>query len=381
MENLTKKLWWNYLDKVQQGLIEESFYLLEEEEKQGKVRVDYSFLVFPAAKAYEGFLKKLFFDLGLINRNQFSGERFRIGRALNPAIFKEYPQESVYEKLTRFCGGEEISARLWSTWKNSRNVIFHFFPEKENLVSFVEAKKKLTEIIETIEFSFKGCQVAKSSQSFRKKTLLSSFLIYLFVFCFWTVFRFFFHLPLEFEEMVAKPLLWLLPVIFLIKKVEKRPLLPSLGFSGKNFQNSLLVIFGLALFLIIESVIIGYFRYQEAFFKIVSALPLSSFSVIWIDLATAFVEETFFRGYLFNRLWEVFGKTWKANILVTLGFLLIHLPITLFVLHLGLTQAVPGFILLSAMSLGSGLLFSLTYNTVPSIIWHFLWHWQIILGV
>jgi len=381
MKNFKKQAWWDYLDKVQQDLIKQSFHLVEQEENQPKDHVDYSFVVFPAAKAYEGFLKKLFFDLGLINRTQFSGDRFRIGRALNPAIYKEYPQESVYEKLTRFCGGEEISAKLWSTWKNSRNLVFHFFPEKENLISFPEAKKRVEEIIKVIDFSFKGCQVPKETQSFKKKTIRVCLFLYLFIFISWTIFRFFFSLPTMMEEGIIKPFLWLLPTLITIKYLEKRPLSTSLGFAGKNFENSLLAVFGLIFFVIVEGVVIGYFRYQASFLRILSSMTFTTLSNVLVPLATALVEEALFRGYFFNRLWEAFGKAWRANLLVTLGFLLIHLPISIFFYHLNLFQIAFSFFLLSIMSLGSGLLFSLTYNSVPSILWHFLWNWQVILGI
>jgi len=381
MEDLRDKPWWNYLDKVQRDLIKQSLYLAEEEEKTPRALSDYSFVVFPAAKAYEGFLKKLFFDLELISRTQFSGERFRIGRALNPAIYKEYPQESVYEKLTRFCGGEDISLKLWKTWKNSRNLVFHFFPEKENLISFPDAKNRVREILEAIEFSFKGCHVPSLKKSFKNNILKNSLIMYFWVLIIWFIYRLFFNNPAGVEEGVIKPLLWLLPTLMMIKFVEKRPVLPSLGFSGRSFENSLLIVFVFLFFFIVEGVVLGIGRRGLGFFGQLGSLPFSSMQNLLLALVTAMVEETFFRGYLFNRLWEVFGKSWKTNMLVTLGFVLIHLPISLFVYQLAPGQILLSFSLLAIMSLGSGLLFSLTYNTVPSIIWHFLWNWQVILGV
>ena len=373
--------WWGYLDKIQQDLIQQSFHLIEGEEKEPKAHKDYSFVVFPAAKAYEGFLKKLFYDLGLISRDQFSGERFRIGRALNPAIFKEYPHESVYEKLSRFCGKEEVPATLWKTWRTSRNLVFHFFEEKENLISFEKAKKRVEEIVQAIDFSFKTCQVSKNIGSYKEEMLKNCFILYFFVFLFWSAYRFLFRLPAGFEETIIKPLIWLLPTIIFIKFFEKRPVLFSLGFGGKNFQNSLLLVFGFLVFFVLEGVILGLSRYQNLFLEKFFSLPISSLQNLLLILATAVVEETFFRGYLFNRFWEFFGSSWKANFMATIGFLLIHLPISIFVFNFSLNQVFWSFLLLFVMSFGSGWLFTLTYNTVPSILWHFLWNWQMILGV
>ena len=381
MKNLEEYPWWSYLNKIQQDLIKQSFHLIEEEEKESEAHKDYSFVVFPAAKAYEGFLKKLFYDLGLISQDQFLGDKFRIGRALNPAVFKEYPHESVYEKLSRFCGKEEVPATLWRTWRTSRNLVFHFFEEKENLISLKEAKKRVEEIVEAIDFSFKTCQVSKNTTSYKEKMLKNCLVLYFFVFLFWSAYRFWFRLPTGFEETIIKPIIWLLPTIIFIKFFEKRPIFSSLGFGGKNFQNSLLLFFGFLVFFALEGIILGLSRYQSLFWENFFSLPISSLQNLLVILATAMVEETFFRGYLFNRFWEFFGNSWKANFVVTIGFLLIHLPISIFVFNFSLNQVFLSFLLLFTMSLGSGWLFSLTYNTIPPILWHFLWNWQVILGV
>jgi len=380
MTDLTQKSWWNYLDKIQQDLLLQSLELVAEAENKPKIYTDYSFVVFPAAKAYEGFLKKLFFDLGLISRNQFSGERFRIGRALNPAIFKEYPQESVYEKLNRFCGGEAIPEKLWKTWKTSRNLVFHFFPEKENLVIFPEAKKRVEEIVDAIDFSFQDCQVSKRNKFLLTKTSSSVLLLCGLIFFLWSIFRFSIHLPVFTEETIFKPLFWLLPTFLVVKFIEKRRFWSSLGFSGKNFENSLTIVCVLIAFFVFEMFGFGLIHYQTGLLGQVAALPFSSLKGLFLILVTALVEETFFRGFLFNRLWEIYSQPVKANFISSLGFLLLHLPVSLFVYHLSWPQLAVSFTLLFVMSLGSGLLFASTYNIIPSVLWHFLWNWQIFLG-
>jgi hypothetical protein len=60
-------------------LMRESFHLLDREKENSSNSHDYAFVVFPAAKAYEGFLKKVLFDLKLITKQQYLGDRFRIG--------------------------------------------------------------------------------------------------------------------------------------------------------------------------------------------------------------------------------------------------------------------------------------------------------------
>jgi hypothetical protein len=90
---LEDRPWWNYVHRDMRELLTESEILVENVAKWKHKFHDYAFVVFPAAKAYEGFLKMLFLDMGFITQEDFYGKRFRIGRALNPALeprFREH---------------------------------------------------------------------------------------------------------------------------------------------------------------------------------------------------------------------------------------------------------------------------------------------------
>ncbi|MCX6705812.1 MAG: hypothetical protein NTV24_01750 [Candidatus Woesebacteria bacterium] len=146
-----------YLEKDIKELLEESFLLLKLfEEESGKFK-DYSFVVFPAAKAYEGFLKKLFLDNGFITQDDYYGKRFRIGKALNPYLEKEIREESVYDKIVAHCGGKRLANFFWETWKECRNTVFHWFPNEKNIVTLPEAGAKLEMIVKAIDEAYKEC--------------------------------------------------------------------------------------------------------------------------------------------------------------------------------------------------------------------------------
>lgn len=75
---------WRYLpEEIRSLILDGENLLIECHAISGKVS-DYSYLVFTFAKAYEGFLKHLFLDLGLIHEEDFYGDDIRIGRILNP---------------------------------------------------------------------------------------------------------------------------------------------------------------------------------------------------------------------------------------------------------------------------------------------------------
>src|SRR5262245_15260070 len=151
MSDLSKHPWWNYIEEDLQELLNQSLLLIKvftSMKSDSNKFHDYSFVVFPAAKAYEGFLKKVFKDLKFISDEDFYGKRFRIGRALNPALESEYRgRESVYDKMVNFCQGRELPDVLWETWQSGRNALFHWFPQEKNALNFIEAQKKVEAIL------------------------------------------------------------------------------------------------------------------------------------------------------------------------------------------------------------------------------------------
>jgi len=156
---LEKKDWWDYLEEDLQELLREAEILSIRVDKWGETFHDYAFIVFPAAKAYEGFLKKLFLDLGFITERDYYGKRFRVGKALNPSLPPGLrKKEGVYDKLVDFCGNENLADKLWQTWKKGRNLVFHWFPNEKNAVDMNEAVDRLNMIVDAMDSAFKECQ-------------------------------------------------------------------------------------------------------------------------------------------------------------------------------------------------------------------------------
>lgn len=122
---------------------------------------DYSFVVFPFAKVYEGFLKELFLRIGAINQYQYDNERWRVGRALNPQLEKELRHESVYDRIIDHCGGVNLADQLWKVWKRGRNQVFHFWPGKNKPLSLTEAREIIDEIQKVMELALEDCKVGR----------------------------------------------------------------------------------------------------------------------------------------------------------------------------------------------------------------------------
>jgi len=137
--------WYQFLDEGMADLVKQAYSLLD------KFKVpeyhDYSFIVFPMAKAYEGFLKKWFFAGGFINEYQYKSDHFRIGKALNPSLPARFKNDGyVYDKIVASCPDPHLADTLWLAWKQSRNLTFHYFPHHRYFLTLPEARARLNQL-------------------------------------------------------------------------------------------------------------------------------------------------------------------------------------------------------------------------------------------
>ncbi|OGC77524.1 hypothetical protein A2619_01935 [candidate division WWE3 bacterium RIFOXYD1_FULL_39_9] len=151
---------WGYLQPEIQDLINDGEILIDfvRNNKVGSMMTDYSFIVFPFAKAYEGFLKKLFLDLKIIKHEEYYGDEIRIGRLLNPRYQREI--RNVFSKKCKSAVGKKpIMEQLWAVWKRGRNLVFHYFPHNFRKLSYEESMEIVDEIITTMHASVAGCKL------------------------------------------------------------------------------------------------------------------------------------------------------------------------------------------------------------------------------
>jgi len=192
----------------------------------------------------------------------------------------------------------------------------------------------------------------------------------------WGLYRFLIQLPDEVEELVIKPIIWLIPVFVITKKEGLG--LDSLGITVKNLFPSVYFSLALGSFFVMEALIINFIKHNGLSFAANigdKTLPMA----LGISFATAVSEEIAFRGYMFNRLWLALKNEWLANVITTLVWVLIHVPIYIFVLQLGASATIVNLLITTLFGLGSAFVFARTKNVFSSIFLHVLWEWPIIL--
>ena len=170
----------------------------------------------------------------------------------------------------------------------------------------------------------------KKEIAIKHATILGAYLLIV-----WGFYRNAARLPETIEELVIKPVLWLIPVAYLLKKEGLG--LRSLGVNMQNLFPSVYLAVILGVVFALEGVFVNYVKYDQVEFA--ANLGEIAFStLLLLSVVTAVVEELTFRGYLFNRVWHGLGNEWVANFAVSAVWGMIHVPIAVFGGNLTLYQ-------------------------------------------
>ena len=209
-------------------------------------------------------------------------------------------------------------------------------------------------------------------KSFKYAVYLSVYLLIV-----WGFYRFLFELPETIEELFIKPVVWLVPVFYLLWKEKEG--ISSLGITLKNLFPAVYYALGLGAFFVMEALIINFVKYGGKFNLGANLGELPFLTSLGLSFATAISEELTFRGYVFTRIWRFLGNEIYANLVTSLFWALIHVPITFFVWKLDLSAALLYLFLTTLFGIGSAFVYARTKNILSTILLHVLWQWPIIL--
>ncbi len=205
------------------------------------------------------------------------------------------------------------------------------------------------------------------------------FALFSFIFVVWAFYRFFPEiLPAWVDELILKPLFWVLPTFWLVRRVEKEKL-SSLGFTMKNFWPSLYWGIGLGVVLALEGLLTNIFKYRGLNLVNLNYSAWDFLGVVVLSFVTAFSEETVFRGYIFSRLSRLWKSEWLASVVSAFLFALIYLPVAIFVLSYRPAVMLVYLFFVFVYGFASTFVFARTGNIISSILLHVFWSWPIIL--
>lgn len=210
----------------------------------------------------------------------------------------------------------------------------------------------------------------------KEKALKDSISLFVFLLLIWGFYRLFFPTSPELEELILKPIIWLGAVAFFFKRGHLT--LENLGITTKNLFPAIYLSLALGSLFAIEAIVTNFVKYGHLNFQ-ANLGTLGIFTTLGISFATAISEEITFRGYIFTRLALVFKNEFTANLVTSILWTLIHIPVMIFVWKYNFATSVVYIFLTFVFGLGSTYLFSRTRNISSSILLHVLWEWPIML--
>ena len=145
----------------------------------------------------------------------------------------------------------------------------------------------------------------------------------------WSLYRGFFktELPIWFDELVAKPLIFIGPIYYYITKKETQDFLKAIDLKNKYWKDGLLwgILFGTIFFIVgFTTQLVRVGSYENL------SLPISSLAnlitLILLAFATSFSEESLSRGFILKRLFQDSKNMLSASFFTSFLYFFIRVP-------------------------------------------------------
>ncbi len=161
----------------------------------------------------------------------------------------------------------------------------------------------------------------------------------------WSLYRAYFKtdLPLWFDEIVAKPMIFVLPVYFFIKRFEKGDFFSSIYLKSTKRTDFLIgIIIG---FLFLAAVFIGNRLHGslKPFSLNKATQGMNIFALLGLAFMTSLSEEILSRGFVLKRLYEASKNIYSSSFFASILFFFLHIPI------LFTSKSITGVLLLKVM--------------------------------
>ena len=208
------------------------------------------------------------------------------------------------------------------------------------------------------------------------------FILWFLVFVVWAIYRAKVILPESIDEFIVKPLIFVVPPVFLVWVWENKKLKElGLVFEVKKFLTDLYIGVVLGIILAVEGLMANYLKYGKFSFEPVDAVVVAGGigTFLLINMTTAVSEEILGRGFLYGRLYKATKKQLWSAMIASFLFMLLHFPIMFTRLHL--TGSALLFYPLSIFLMGvtNSYLYTLRGNLLLPILLHAFWNMTVSL--
>jgi membrane protease YdiL (CAAX protease family) len=143
----------------------------------------------------------------------------------------------------------------------------------------------------------------------------------------WSFYRVNFKLPDWFDEFIAKPLVFVLPVYWYIKKYEKTNFFSALGLKTKKIKSDIFMGFVIGGLFYLAAVLANFLKYKKLilFNRSISDPKLIILTIL-IALATGISEEILSRGFVLKRLYQESKNIFSSSFFASILYFFLHIP-------------------------------------------------------
>jgi len=195
----------------------------------------------------------------------------------------------------------------------------------------------------------------------------------------WCLYRYFTKLPEAVDELIFKPLIFVVPVLFYVLRIEKRSI-TSLGLHTKNLAISLYTGLGIGFLFAIEGIVANFIKYGQLSINPLAVLKTYGLWFVVISFVTAVTEEVLARGFLFSRFFEKSKENLiYATIYSSMMFLALHIPILLTSHKFQGSTLLLYFITTIVISFANSIVYRYTKSLVAPVLIHFFWNMTLAL--
>lgn len=142
----------------------------------------------------------------------------------------------------------------------------------------------------------------------------------------WSIYRANMKMPEWFDEFIAKPIVFILPVYYYIKKIDKVDFFSAIWFKPKKIFRDLAVAFGIGGVFFVTSIFASFVKSGQFFSSNVSFTPQNIFYIFVIALATGISEEILSRGFVLRKLYEESKNIYTSSFFASILFFFLHVP-------------------------------------------------------
>ena len=219
----------------------------------------------------------------------------------------------------------------------------------------------------------------KPGKSATNRTLEPVYQVWGWTLLVWSLYRYFLKLPEAFDEFVAKPIVFLGPLLWYVFKKEKRGM-ASLGITTNNLFTSLYVGVGFGFVFALEGIAANAIKYGKIQFNPIAAFDQYGMATLFVlSIATAVSEEILSRGFVFGRIMEKTKNLPKAILISTALFVLLNVPILVTTLHLQGMMLVLFFVTDIVLGMANSILYYNTKSLAAPILVHVFWNMTVAL--